>query len=202
MGRARTQLRFARAAVVALCVIGSGAAYGGINASLPASAALRSASMTGQQPAPNPTAGVQPGYDTDELLARSLHDLSRPGQRTAALPLPPPARDPAMRALPPAPSSLSLVLSALVTLGAYQGGRSFKRLHLGSAPDWYHTGGPTQIGHVTLFDLEFGALPLCVFDQPVALPAFAYRVPRELASRLRGQHLLIIESPRGPPRTM
>ena len=102
------------------------------------------------------------------------------------------------RDLPSGPSSLALGLGALGCLGAYQLGRSVKNIHLGALPDWYHPDA-VQIGHVTPLPLDFGALPVCVFDQPVARPAFAYRIPREVRSRLRSYFSLLIESPRGPP---
>jgi len=106
---------------------------------------------------------------------------------------------PSLRELPPAPSSMALVLSALASLGAYQGARSLKRLHLGITPDWYHTGGPVQVGHATPLDLEFGPPAECVLDEPVRSPVLAYRLPRERCSRLRLQLFLSVESPRGPP---
>jgi hypothetical protein len=102
------------------------------------------------------------------------------------------------RDLPPGPSSLALGLGALGCLGAYQLGRSVKKIHLGALPDWYHPDA-VQVGHVTPLPLDFGALPVCVFDEPVVVPAFASRIPRELCSRLRSHFLLLVESPRGPP---
>jgi len=106
--------------------------------------------------------------------------------------------DPRVDDLPPAPSSLALVLSAAAGLGAYHGLRSVRKLHLSVTPDWYHAAA-VQVGHTTPFDLEFGALPVCAFDEPAARPAFAYAIPRELGSRLRSQFFLPIEAPRGPP---
>lgn len=100
--------------------------------------------------------------------------------------------------LPPGPSSMALGLGALGCLGAYQLGRSVKKIQLGVLPGWYHTDA-IQVGHVTPFDLDFGALPICVFEVPVIRPAFADRIPRELRSRLRSQFFLLLESPRGPP---
>ncbi|MEW6200328.1 MAG: hypothetical protein AB1601_16885 [Planctomycetota bacterium] len=103
--------------------------------------------------------------------------------------------------LPPAPSSLALVLSALASFGAYQGVRSLKRLHLGALPDWYHADA-VQVGHATPLRLEFdcSALPVCAFEQPSALrPHISYRISCEPSSRLRSQFLLLIEAPRAPP---
>ena len=106
-----------------------------------------------------------------------------------------------IRQVPPPPSSAALALCALATLGAYQGGRSLRRVHFVSGiPEWYHHGGPVQVGHATPFDLESGALPVCVFEQPSDLrPNHSYRIPREHHSRLCPQFFLLIEAPRGPP---
>ena len=141
--------------------------------------------------------------DLNALLSGSPQDTW--GLSESATPLPKPAAAPSkaeqttLRELPPAPSSMSLVLSALATLGAYQGARSVKRIHLNFSPEWYHTGGPAQIGHATPYDLDCSALPVCRFEAPVARPVFAYRIPRELSSRLRSQYFLPVEAPRGPP---
>jgi hypothetical protein len=108
---------------------------------------------------------------------------------------------PVLREVPPVQNSAALALCALVTLGAYEGGRSLRRLYAaGAVPEWYHTGGPQQIGHATPFDLETPALPACVFEQPSDLQrGFSYRIPRERRSRFCPQFFLLIEAPRGPP---
>ncbi len=102
------------------------------------------------------------------------------------------------RELPPGPSSLALGLGALGCLGAYQLGRSVKKIHLGALPEWYHTDA-VQVGHVTPFDLEFDALPVCVFDRP----AIEIRLLRfNVASRVLGTEawgFLVRAAPRGPP---
>jgi len=77
--------------------------------------------------------------------------------------------------LPPAPSSLALVFSGLLALGAYQGTRALPRLHVAAVPDWYHAGA-TQVGHVTplhLSDLVGSVdLALCFIEPPVAVNPF------------------------------
>lgn len=55
--------------------------------------------------------------------------------------------------VPEAPGSLQLVLSALISAGAWQLTRSAKHLHF-TAPDWYHTGGARQVGHATPLELD------------------------------------------------
>ena len=106
-----------------------------------------------------------------------------------------------IRQVPPPPSSAALALAALATLGAYQGGRSVRRMHFVSGiPEWYHHGGPVQIGHATPFELGSAALPICAFEEPSDLrPNHSYRIPREHRSRLCPQFFLLIVSPRAPP---
>ena len=108
-----------------------------------------------------------------------------------------------LRELPPAPSSISLVLSALASLGAYHGARSLKRLHFDFTPEWYHSGGPAQIGHATPLQLEFvrATLAICPYDIPISGPVWTCRIPREPCSRLLPQSILLAESPRAPPFT-
>jgi hypothetical protein len=44
-------------------------------------------------------------------------------------------------------NSLHLCLYALLSLGLCRSAPFVKKLHLGSLPDWYHAGGPFQVGH-------------------------------------------------------
>ena len=110
-----------------------------------------------------------------------------------------------IRQVPPPPSSAALALCALATLGAYQGGRSLRRVHfVGGVPEWYHYGGPAQVGHATPLDLEFNlsAMPICRFEAPAAggseqpSPQWLRPDPRV---RLHSQYSLLIADPRGPP---
>lgn len=43
--------------------------------------------------------------------------------------------------------SLKFCLSALISLGLCSSYHWIRKVHLGSIPDWYHDGGPVQIGH-------------------------------------------------------
>ena len=45
------------------------------------------------------------------------------------------------------PGSASLCLYALMGMGLFSTPHWLKRLHLGHLPEWYHDGGPFQIGH-------------------------------------------------------
>lgn len=103
--------------------------------------------------------------------------------------------------LPAAPNSAALVLSAMLTLGAWQVLRSASHLHLAPLPDWYHPGGPKQIGHVTPLDLNFGNITLCLFDGPITEPQNA-RVdvrPDDDARLAYEQFRLSSRTPRAPP---
>ena len=105
----------------------------------------------------------------------------------------------AVKELPAGPTSATLFLGALVSMGAWQLGRSTRKLHLGPVPEWYHAGGPTQIRQASLLDLNSPALAACPFDRPVeASPPWHYlRRP----TRLRGepQYLPSLGAPRAPP---
>ena len=199
MRSSRTQSGCLGAALVALLVYATCAAYGGIAPSGVATSPSDQYPTSDKQFAADSATAARSLDDVNALLPCSPQGLFAPAQPVVALPREPTPGDASLQELPPAPSSMALVLSALASLGAYQGVRSFKRMHLNFTPDWYHTGGPAQIGHATPFNLDFGALPVCIFDQPVARPAFAYRIPRELGSRLRSQFFLLVRSPRAPP---
>jgi len=110
------------------------------------------------------------------------------------------SRQPPAQTLPPSPSSLALGLTALAGFGVYQAGRSIRKLHLSALPEWYHTGGPTQVGHATPFDLAYGSLVACCFEGPVpARPAIVRHTSRGQCPRLRIEAFLRLAAPRGPP---
>jgi hypothetical protein len=100
--------------------------------------------------------------------------------------------------LPGTPGSATLFLSAVLSVGALRVMRSARDLHVGALPEWYHAGGPTQIGHAVPFDLDFGALLPCSFEQPVEpRPFFS---PIDDAPQLcLAQCVRTITAPRGPP---
>ena len=106
---------------------------------------------------------------------------------------------PTIRNLPASPSSAKLLLSALLSVGAWHLVRSPRNLHFADVPAWYHPGGPSQIGHATPFDLDFSSLPLCCFEQPTGERPFLYRVQREDVPRRDAQCTLTTTAPRGPP---
>jgi hypothetical protein len=107
--------------------------------------------------------------------------------------------------LPGGPDSATLLLPALLGFGAWQIGRSARKLHFGQVPDWYNEHA-TQVGHATPLSLEFSraAMPLCIFDAPVIVTRISClfkRLGDELYKRLLSQTILLTADPRGPPPT-
>jgi len=103
--------------------------------------------------------------------------------------------------LPSEPDSVGLFLSALGTLGAWQLGRSSKKLHLGHLPDWYHAEGPRQIGHVLALELGLDGTILWDGGKGTYLPecpAFSCRRD-EGPPRLSAPDRQSSAQPRGPP---
>ena len=160
-----------------------------------------SASATAVYNCPAP-ASTRPAALADDGLwfaVSPLTELAR-GERVAILPIVPPDEHRAnIRQLPPGPDSASLFLLAVGTFGALHLGRSFRKLHLNIAPEWYHAGGPAQVGHAKPIDLNSPALHLCCFEQPADEPPACRRAWRTRARPCRVQHFLTIAAPRGPP---
>jgi hypothetical protein len=76
--------------------------------------------------------------------------------------------------------SVSLCLYALLSLGLCQSVPLVKKFHVGWIPDWYHAGGPAQIGH------SFAAAPDCL--RPVPGCCFIRRGLRAADERTLPQH--------------
>jgi hypothetical protein len=57
--------------------------------------------------------------------------------------------------------SLSLCLYGLISFGVFCSASSIRKLSFGQIPDWYHTGGPSQIGH------SYAITPDCLCATPV-----------------------------------
>lgn len=97
------------------------------------------------------------------------------------------------------PSSLLLGLTALAGLGLFQAGQTIRRVQGPLVAEWYHTGGPVQIGRATPLDLNALDLPPCELDPlvppipgtPRAVPEMVLRIPFEL--------LPLTTAPRAPP---
>lgn len=90
-------------------------------------------------------------------------------------------------------NSLSLCLYALVGLGLCRTAPWVKRLHFGCLPDWYHGGGPYQIGH------SFATAPNCLSSVPVACFVQRDYEPEDIS--LRHLHGTILSLLRGPQAT-
>ena len=103
---------------------------------------------------------------------------------------------------PPAPGSAALFMWAVGGLGVWHLGRSARKIHFGDLPEWYHAGGPVQVGHATPLDLEFStnALPVCAFAVPAGPQPILLRSWREAPLRVDSQQFLRAVEPRGPPR--
>ena len=101
--------------------------------------------------------------------------------------------------MPAGPGSLSLFLAAIGGLGAWQFGRSAKNLHLGHVPEWYHAGGPAQIGHVSPIDPDFSALTVCLFEQPDDAPPIRRALGLVRYLPCQTQFLPAATAPRAPP---
>jgi len=117
-----------------------------------------------------------------------------------------------VRELPPPPGGATLVLSGLLTAGAWQLLRSARQWHFGALPEWYHDACPDQIGHAVRapYSLDrslkalhaHGLLLICVFEAPppASEPCpILHNQPREILARLRSQFSIPTTAPRGPP---
>lgn len=104
--------------------------------------------------------------------------------------------------LPPSPNSATLCLWALGGLGLWQLSRNSRRLQAAwHVPDWYHTGGPRQIGHATPWN-PFGSVVCAVnvLDLPLGLKPAAVPMRGVQRDPLRPSSCPIVPAdPRGPP---
>jgi len=100
-------------------------------------------------------------------------------------------------------SSFSLCLYALMGLGLVRSAPWVKRLSLGSIPEWYHDGGPFQIGHshaVTANNLSLTAV--CCFIQPACVVEDLipqYRLGTVVSIWRESQFTFAVLASRGPP---
>ena len=102
-------------------------------------------------------------------------------------------------------SSLSLCLSALIGLGLCSSAHCLKKLHFGFIPEWYHHGGPIQIGHsIAVNPDSVCPVPVCCFIQPVhtaedIMPQ--YRSGTVVSLWRKSQFTPDVLASRGPPVT-
>jgi hypothetical protein len=75
------------------------------------------------------------------------------------------------------PGSVSLCLYAMLGLGLCSAPHWIKKLSIGYIPEWYHNGGPLQIGHSLAVSPEsLCPVPVYCFVQPVL--ATEYLIPQ------------------------
>ena len=102
-------------------------------------------------------------------------------------------------------TSFGLCLYALLGLGLCKSAPFVKKFSLGCIPEWYHNGGPIQIGHSHAIGPEsLCSAPVCCFVQPVCTaedisPQYYKGI---VASLLRSSLFTpTVLAPRGPPET-
>ncbi len=100
-------------------------------------------------------------------------------------------------------SSFSLCLSALIGLGLCSSAHWVKRLSFSFVPEWYHDGGPFQIGHsYAVMPESLCHAPVYCFIQPVctvedSIPQYRLRT---VVSLWRKSHFTpCVLASRGPP---
>jgi len=105
--------------------------------------------------------------------------------------------------LPADLSSLTMFLTAIGSLGAWQFVRAARggRFHFGHChiPEWYHTGGPTQVGHVIALDLRNQTPIFYCLDRPGGSPSLAHSLRRVVYVRRKSQFAPFSATSRGPP---
>ena len=100
-------------------------------------------------------------------------------------------------------SSLNLYLSALISLGLCSSAHCLKKLHSRFISEWYHNGGPFQIGHSIAVDPDsICPAPVYCFIQPVhaaedCVPQ--YRLGTIASLWRKSQFTVSVLAPRGPP---
>jgi hypothetical protein len=100
-------------------------------------------------------------------------------------------------------NSLKLCLSALISLGLCCSAHRVKRMSLGFIPEWYHEGGPFQIGHSHA--LMPGTLcpgQVCCFVQPACTGdnnLAQYFLKMVVPHWRKSQFTPIVIASRGPP---
>ena len=107
------------------------------------------------------------------------------------------------QALTEGTSSLNLCLSALMGLGLCGSFHWFKKVHFGFIPEWYHDGGPLQVGHSHAVNPNtLCTIPAYCFIQPVCtaedhLPQ--YHLKTAVSLWRKSQFTSTVLAPRAPP---
>jgi hypothetical protein len=102
------------------------------------------------------------------------------------------------------PGSLNLCVSALIGLGLCSSTHFVKKLSFSFVPEWYHNGGPFQIGHSYAISPEsLCPVPVYCFNQPVYITedSFIKHRWRTIVSIWRkSQFTPAVIASRGPPK--
>jgi hypothetical protein len=100
-------------------------------------------------------------------------------------------------------NSLDLCLFALLGLGLCKSAPYVRKFSFGAIPDWYHTGGPSQIGHSFAISPDCLSLkPACRCRmQPDSTAATVSQFRLEIVESLwrRSQFTPAVLASRGPP---
>ena len=108
-----------------------------------------------------------------------------------------------MRSFTDGPGSFALCLYALIGLGLCQAAPWVKKLSFEFIPEWYHDGGPFQIGHSFAVTPEtLYPMPACCFVQPACMveshiPQYSQRTIVSLWRK--SQFTPDVIASRGPP---
>lgn len=112
------------------------------------------------------------------------------------------ATQPPLRLLHHDWGSLDLCLYSLVGLGLCKSVRWVRRLSVGSIPDWYHAGGPSQVGHSHAVGPDCLCSAAACFVHPddraedFMLP---YRLAISPSLRRKSEFTPAVVASRGPP---
>ena len=103
------------------------------------------------------------------------------------------------RELPAGPGGATLFLMGVGCIGAVKLGRSARGLHLQFLPEWYHTGGPIQVGGVTAINPSLTAPATVSISDLPAGQSIQLLLRRAVSLRLRSQCNPALATPRAPP---
>jgi len=99
-------------------------------------------------------------------------------------------------------NSLNLCLSALIGLGLCSSVNFVKKFSFNFVPEWYHNGGPFQIGHSYAVTPETLPAPACCFIQPACVAEShipQYRLRTVVSLWRKSQFTPDVIASRGPP---
>jgi hypothetical protein len=97
-------------------------------------------------------------FEANSLPLGSLPEVETAAGQTCEVP--------PVRPLTENQDSLSLCLWGLISAGVFRSVFSIRNLSLGFIPDWYHDGGPVQIGHSFAVGPDLHLMPVYCFVQP------------------------------------